>query len=265
MGALPTATACSCSASSQSTLSRPEASPTCATCGVPRSSKNKTGLCRKCAAAVTGRARRIERRTECIECGGRITRQSKTGRCRVCASIHVNKTDELKLKRAEGIRRKFQDPEHRAKMAKVAIRNGQKGAADPEHHAWLVRRGYELTKILQSPEVRARNQSPECRARAGRSVSETRMAWCPKEYWEDYRFLVRSKRMLAADARRMIEQKIADRQALKDIDEALYFLRKFAPVAKLEDGFRYGNAILSPAEVIERAKTRGWQPDRWAA
>jgi hypothetical protein len=49
------------------------------------------------------------------------------------------------------------------------------------------------------------------------------------------------------------------------VDSALDYLRKFAPVQKLENGYRYGNAVLSPAEVVSRAKIRGWEPERLAA
>lgn len=47
------------------------------------------------------------------------------------------------------------------------------------------------------------------RIAAGRKLSETRMGWCPLEYRDEYRRLVRSKLVSAAEARRMIEDMIA--------------------------------------------------------
>lgn len=46
--------------------------------------------------------------------------------------------------------------------------------------------------------------APEVRARAARTHSERRMAWCPRELREDYRRLVYSKKLRAAEAREII-------------------------------------------------------------
>lgn len=238
----------------------------CADCGGPVSDRTKTGRCRKCACAATGKARRKRVSANCVDCDIQLGQANKSGRCRLCFNKWFGTNPEFVKARAEGIRRKFQDPEHRAKMVKVARRNGQKASADPKHRAYLIERGKTvLAPLLHSPEVRARNQSRETRERAARTMHERVMGWCPPEYRARYRWLVRSKRMHASDARKAVEAEIANAQALRHVENALDYLRRFAPVQRLENGYRYGTAILSPSELIERATWRGWQPERWAA
>jgi hypothetical protein len=178
----------------------------------------------------------------------------------------MNEDDALKLRRAEGIRRKFQDPKHRAKMAEVARRNGQKAAADPAHHQWLVEHGKELYAKYLAP--LQPGHSPEARAKAGRKRTETVLGWCPPELRALHRRNTISKRMRAADSRAMIEKMVADREAIRSghLDDALFWLNRIAPVKRLDDGtYRYGSAILTPGQLIDRAKLKGWHPMDMAA
>ncbi len=62
---------------------------------------------------------------------------------------------------------------------------------------------------LSRPDVLAKNRAPEVRKAAGRKTSETRMAWCPPELRAEYRTLIHSKLIPAAEARRIIEAEIA--------------------------------------------------------
>lgn len=238
-------------------MSKSKPGPPCIVCNGPTTTRSRLGRCRRCA--YEARRRPIP---TCSDCGVPITRSSR-GRCRPCSAEVLNSDKAFHARRIEGIRRKFEDPEHRAKMAAVARRVGQKAAVDPDHRAWLIEHGRRQVKRLWTPEARARFLAG--RPAAGRKISETRMGWCPPEYRDEYRRLCRSKRLNAADARAIIEQKIANQDALGDVDSALDYLRRFAPVAKLENGFRYGNAILTPAEVVSRARVRGWQPERLVA
>jgi len=48
-------------------------------------------------------------------------------------------------------------------------------------------------------------KTPEIYARAGKRLSETRLAWCPPHLRDDYIMLTQQKRYLAAEARQMIE------------------------------------------------------------
>jgi hypothetical protein len=135
--------------------------------------------------------------------------------------------------------------------------------ADPvkrEAAAERARRIYRL--YLDTPEVRAKVAAS--RAVAGEKVREFRLAWCPAEYRALHHENVNKHRMLAAQSREMIEKLVANDKAMKDVDLALDYLRKFAPVQKLENGFRYGNAILTPAELVSRATVRGWVRDEFS-
>jgi hypothetical protein len=136
--------------------------------------------------------------------------------------------------------------------------------ADPDKRAAAVERAKLIyQRFLDTDENRAKVAAT--RIQAGEKIREMRLAWCPPEYRGLHHENVYRHRMLAAQSREMIEKLIANDRALKDVDSALDYLRKFAPVQKLENGYRYGNAVLSPAEVVSRAKIRGWEPERMAA
>lgn len=202
----------------------------------------------------------------CVDCGKQLAAPKKNKRpaerCMACGNRHRGNDPEFQRLRAEGIRRKFQDPEHRAKMAKVITRTAEKARADPEYYARLVRQGhYQYQNHLNSPETRARNRAAV--KAAGPKIVEARLSWCPEQYRAEYLRLQRSKRMRAADARAVIEAKIADDQAIKSgkLDDAVFWLNRIAPTKRLDDGrYRYGSAVLTPGELMKRAERKGWQP-----
>lgn len=236
----------------------------CRVCSTAISRFSKYGFCRPCARRNRGSMPVEEFATNCIDCGVGLCKINRSGRCKLCFNQAMWKDPQFRQNRLVGIRRKFAEPEYAEKMSKKARRLAQLMAIDPEIQA----RKRELGKIayqknLAPPEVRARAIAAV--RRAGPTHTELRLGWCPQEFRERYSRLVNSKKMKAADARAIIEQEIADQQALKHIPSALEHLRRLAPVQVLENGYRYGNAILRPSEVIERAKLRGWQPERWAA
>lgn len=206
----------------------------------------------------------------CLDCGKGISTRSRSGRCNACFNISKGKDPIFQAARAEGIRRKFKDPEHLAKMQRIARRNGQKARCDPAYAKQLSERGKILAEtVLKSPEVRARTMSKASRALAGRAIHEFHMGWCPVEYRDHYRRLVRSKRMPAADARQATLRKI-ELDTLAPIarlhaDAAADFLRRYTAVQRTEEGWRYGTTVLTPEQLIERAQLKGWQPSRWAA
>lgn len=78
----------------------------------------------------------------------------------------------------------------------------------------------QFREFLSRPDVRARNMDPETRRRAGAKVAETRLAAIPLAYRAQYRVLIRSKRMLAAEARARIAEIIAEdaRRAIAEFD-----------------------------------------------
>lgn len=229
---------------------------TCSKCGGHRSKRSLSGLCFKCSMAARKPAQR-----HCERCEKPIHIRTRGELCYRC----LQADPEFQARRLAGVRKTFENPEHRAKMARVVARNHAKARLRPEFAEWLSAHGKHLAQILQSPEIKAKMNTPEFREKLGRAVSEARVGWCPPEFRDEYRSLIRSKRMASSKARAIIEEKVANLDALKDVDSALDYLRKFAPVQKLENGYRYGNAVLTPAEVVSRARTRGWEPESWAA
>lgn len=199
---------------------------------------------------------------ECVTCSAPITGKGKTGLCHRCQTARINSCPEVKRRRREAIRRKFQDPEHRARMARVVAKNLAGALSRPEYRAALVERGHELTRILHSPEVKERSR--QARARAGKSISETRLGWCPPEYRDYYRKLTISKRLLAADAKaatlRKIEQDRHAAIARERLDDARHFLSRFTSVRPAGDAWIYGTVKTDAAGIVERALQKGWQP-----
>ena len=202
---------------------------------------------------------------KCSACAKLIVNLSKTGLCHGCFLKGFNSDPEMRAKRIAGQKRLYREnPEAYAKRVKILNRSREKAFADPVIYAKMQEHGRRLVHHLHTPDAIARKEA--ARPRMVEGCRAARLSWCPREYWDEYCKLIKGpKRMRAADARPYILQKAADEAALKHIDSALDYLKRLAPVAKLENGYRYGNAILRPSEVIERAKLRGWQPDRWAA
>lgn len=235
-------------------------------CGTPIDKRTKSGRCRSCSALnrnPNGVGHAKPKTKRCIDCQVLVSDQSK-GRCRRCANAYFNRLPETKQKRVEGWKKRLADPEKYERLCRTAARNSQKAMADPVKRAEAAERGKRIYSLyLDTPESRAKVKAS--RAKAGAKIRERLLAWCPPEYRQLHHENVFRHRMLSAQSREMIEKLIANDRAMRDVDSALDYLRKFAPVAKLENGFRYGNAVLTPAEVISRAKVRGWQPERLAA
>lgn len=224
----------------------------CSECGTSIDRRVKSGLCKVCV------------RKPCGDCGATLGPKNRSGYCSRCNTARLNADPEFSQLRLNGIRRKWEDPDFLEAQRRRCQRMGQKFGIDPDMRARRVAWGkFAYASWLSKPEIRERANTSPLR---GKKVSEARMGWCPPEMRERYRYLTHSKKMLAADARKVIELEWADKQALKHVDSALYHLQKIAPVHKLENGYRVGNSpILRPSEVVERAKLRGWQPESWAA
>ena len=192
-------------------------------------------------------------------CGAVISKRTKSGRCKSCANAYVNSSPEIKAKRAEGIRRKWD--------------------SDP---AWAAEMKRQATARLMSPEVRAKSNAAfmlnqpwtkaerdaASYARGGRTISNVRLAHIPLTLRGEYRRLVRSKRMSAADASAAVLALVDAHYAPQAVD----FLRRFAPVNRCTadgtprpdgDHYRYGAVVKTAAEFVATARRKGWSPDEW--
>ncbi len=133
----------------------------------------------------------------CTTCGKQLGRKNKTGHCRLHASAAVAANPEWRAKQIAGIRRKHaHDPEFLAALRARARMQGTRMDTRQQRS--------ERFKRERIWEIGARAaQTTEARAKAARSLSATRMAWCPPELLSQYRELTKLG-YNAPEARRLI-------------------------------------------------------------
>jgi hypothetical protein len=218
-----------------------------------------TGLSLGAVARMMGRSRAgLERHLchdpysdgrACSDCSTAITNFAKSGRCRACNTARRNKDPEMTAKRMAGKRRAMSDPIKYARACQIARDNIRRAMADPEKRAKAVERGKVKAALhFNTPEGRAWCNRPEVRARAAKSLSETRMAWCPPEYRAQYFELMRLRLCSAAEGRQFISDQIAKDRARLLLRESPFERqdRALARGAKLvanDRGPSFGEAI----------------------
>ena len=146
----------------------------------------------------------------CTDCGkalGHNPRRKGT-RCQPCSSRAIA-TDPAKREKCRmAMIQRLADPQERAKLSERCKRGWKaKFARDPEARARLVETGRRVGKLNTGNSLTPAG-SP-ARIAAAAKQSEFYMGWCPIEYWDDYRRLVKTYGIRAADAKRMIEDQIA--------------------------------------------------------
>lgn len=167
---------------------------------------------------------------KCLGCEAPLRDHAKGERCRRCTTIHMNADPEFQAKRIAALRASAALQSGSEQRRRAGRLSAQKRMANPFYVAWL----RNLVKNVVQP----CSQTPEARAKrddvaAGKKISERKLGWCPLEYRGEYRRLIVSKGIKAAEARPIIMAQIkADR-------------------AKLE--------TLSPFERQERALAKGAQ------
>lgn len=147
----------------------------------------------------------------CSDCGAEISAQSKTGRCHRDAMIALHANPAYRAKRLAALDRHFAKPGAKEAAGRRLLKyRDEMPEADRErrreHGRWLA------AEVL-TPELRAKSQTPEARARAIAGNAEAKLGWCPPDRRDEYRLLVRRKRYSAAEARALIE---ADLKRLAD-------------------------------------------------
>lgn len=135
----------------------------------------------------------------CSTCAKQISAQSKTGMCQPCSTRALNADPSFQERRLAGIRRKIKtDPAHVARLRERIIAAGKLPQAVEAR-----RNSMKMCRVWERARGGPPAGSPE-RIRAGQRQSETKMAWCPRELRDDYRRLVHSKKIPAAQARGLI-------------------------------------------------------------
>lgn len=205
---------------------------------------------------------------------GALSARNKSGRCRPCSARAIFHTPGSRERATAAIRAKFDDPEHRARWARQLKINAatERSIEMKREHG---RRQYR--EILSRPEVQAVIQSDEAKAKRGASVTNTKLGWCPQEHRDEYRHLMRSKRLSAADARKAIETKVAEQEQARlrfglDPAAAARHVQTRRPVYRCTpEGaqqiggthWRCGSAVLDAGGVIDLALSLGWDAHAW--
>ncbi|WOF43788.1 hypothetical protein KNJ79_02150 [Sphingopyxis indica] len=146
--------------------------PTCADCGVPRFSK----------------------------------KPKKSPYCRRCVGRHTSRLPERRAKASAAMKAHLSDPTVRAHhfaRANAGLREAMKDPAFVEKRRELGRR----TGLLKRGMSKHPAGSP-LRISNGKKSAATKLAWCPPEYRDEYKRLIKRQNIPAAEARRMIEAMI---------------------------------------------------------
>jgi hypothetical protein len=119
-----------------------------------------------------------------------------------------NADPAIAARQLAGIRRHFEDPANRAVNAArlrqhIATMSDAERERRREHGRRLAR------EVLMTPEHQAKCNSPEAKRKAGRSRTNTVLAWCPEAYRPEYRRLVLSNLVRAPEAKRIILDQVA--------------------------------------------------------
>lgn len=134
--------------------------------------------------------------TDCAKALGHNPRRKGT-RCKPCnaRAIATSPTHREAVSRA--MSRRWADPNEATRLAR-AISEG----ITPEERARRRLRGTICCN------ARAAASGSEARAKAGRTLSQTKLGWLPMEYRAEYFHLRSNHKCSAADARRIIEDQI---------------------------------------------------------
>ncbi len=133
----------------------------------------------------------------CKNCSGPISAKNKSGYCKSCAPRFAKHPDHgERVRRA--LKRKFAaDPEAKERARETARANLFSDKARKARS--------EAAKRIGLSEIGRRAAStPEARAKAGRTITAKRLAWCPPELRDEYLRLSRRCHYRKEEAKRII-------------------------------------------------------------
>lgn len=141
----------------------------------------------------------------CSDCPKPLARnpRRKGTRCVACAARHrqSNLSDAQRRAIADRCRAVWNRPGYRQHMAWAGSEGQRRRLQDPEECA-RVQANCRRAQAMRGP------PSAETRAKISRAKTEQFLGWCPLEYRGEYRALVSSKKLPAAEARALIEAQI---------------------------------------------------------
>lgn len=125
---------------------------------------------------------------------------------------HASQVAALSIERRQkcsaAMKARLADPDERARISARCKAGWRRALAEkPALRAQLAETGRRLGKLNKGNTLTPAG-SPS-RVRAARKQSEFYIGWCPLEYRDDYRNLVKNHRITADDARRIILDQIA--------------------------------------------------------
>ena len=134
----------------------------------------------------------------CATCGATLGRKNRSGYCRNHLSAAQAQDPAWREKQRSGAKRALHANPVRldAARARMCARN-----RTPEHRAWAADRAREM-KLHEIGHRFA--HTPEAQAKRSVSSIATKLAWCPPHLRDDYRALIRVKKLRAAEAREII-------------------------------------------------------------
>lgn len=137
--------------------------------------------------------------TACKECGGKLGPRNTSGFCKRHAFKVAHQNPDFRANQIAGIKRKIaHDPVYKDRLRDQArALSRDLSIAKRRSRAFVENRTWEKGF--------AAAQTAEARAKAGRSLTARRLAWCPPELRSDYLELLYKHHIKAAEARRMIE------------------------------------------------------------
>ncbi|MAO03592.1 MAG: hypothetical protein CL804_03555 [Citromicrobium sp.] len=145
----------------------------------------------------------------CKTCEKELSAGNKSGYCRKHVAAHNAKNPEIGAKISEGIKRALEgNPE---RLAQLRYR-----AAKLSNRPDVVQRRTERFRKDQVWKLGfAASRDPEVRARAGRTLSERRLAWCAPHLRAEYLELVCDRGVPAAEAKIIIARKEAQENGVE--------------------------------------------------
>lgn len=131
-----------------------------------------------------------------------------TAFCKSCSARVNGARPERRAKASAAMKARMMDPAYRAAhLSRTTNGTRKRLATDPAFVEFRREQGRALGNRKLG--MTHHGAGSALRAANGRKSSETKLAWCPIEYRAEYRRLIKSQNLKAAEARPIIEDMIA--------------------------------------------------------
>lgn len=189
----------------------------CVSCDGLADRASRSGKCKACF--YPPKAPRL------CDCGNKLGRDNSSGRCRACFVAHFLTDPEIAERRLSGTIASNKDPAlARRRVAKIlALSKTPEGRAARRERARAI-----VHRTILSPEAVAKAHTPEAEKARGLARTERLLGWCPAEYRDHYRCLLRRHFRKAEAKARTLAKIAADRAAMSPFERQMAALRNGA-------------------------------------